>query len=77
VVASRVGGIPLQVIDGVTGFLHDPKDYNGFSQSILQLMKNEELREKMGKNGRDIVKKNFLITKLMDDWLNLYIDYLG
>ena len=71
VVASKVGGIPTQVIDGVNGFLHNPKDYNGFSASIIKLLKDEKLRAEMGKAGKEYVEQNFLITRLMLDWLYL------
>jgi trehalose synthase len=71
VVASNVGGIPLQVIDGENGFLHNPHDLNGFSKSIIKLLKDEKLRATMGKAGKEHVKKNFLITRLMLDWLHL------
>lgn len=71
VVASKVGGITLQVIDGVNGFLHNPQDHRGFSDSIIKLLKDEKLRATMGKAGKEHVKKNFLITRLMLDWLYL------
>ena len=71
VVASKVGGIPLQVIDSVNGFLHGPHDFKGFSDSVLKLLKDEKLRAAMGKAGKEHVKKNFLITRLMLDWLYL------
>jgi trehalose synthase len=76
VVASDVGGIPLQVIDGVTGFLHKPDDLQGFTDSIVKLVKDEKLRNDLGKNGQMHVKKNFLITQLMSDWMDLFIHYL-
>lgn len=72
VIASNVGGIPLQVIHGVTGFLHHPQDYSGFKQSILKLIKDEKLRQKLGTNGKKHVVRNFLITRLIDDWLDLF-----
>ena len=71
VVASNVGGILIQVIDGVNGFLHNPSDYNGFSCSIIKLLKDEKLRVEMGKAGKEHVKENYLITRLMLDWLEL------
>jgi len=71
VVASKVGGIPLQVVDGVNGFLHNPTDLRGFSDSIIKLLKDEKLRDTIGKLGKEHVKKNFLITRLMLDWLDL------
>ncbi len=72
VVASNVGGIPIQVIDGYDGFLHEPKDYSGFSRSIIKLLKDDKLRKKFGENGKEHVKKNFLITRLISDWLTLF-----
>jgi trehalose synthase len=77
VVASKVGGIPLQVIDGLNGFLHNPQDLKGFSGSIIKLLKDEKLRAAMGKAGREHVKKNFLITRLMLNWLDLMNKYLS
>jgi trehalose synthase len=71
VVASKVGGIPLQVVDGVNGFLCSPHDLKGFSDSVIKLLKDEKLRVTMGKAGKEHVKKNFLITRLMLDWLYL------
>lgn len=72
VVASNVGGIPTQVIDGVNGFLHESKDYQGFRKSIIKLLRDDKLRLKFGKNGREHIKNNFWITRLMLDWLNLF-----
>ena len=72
VVASNVGGIPSQVIDGENGFLLEPKDYTGFSEAILRLLKDSALREKLGRNGKEHVKKNFLVTRLLSDWLDLF-----
>jgi trehalose synthase len=77
VVASKVGGIPLQVIDGENGFLHNPHDLKGFSTSVLKLLKDEKLRAAMGKSGKEHVKKNFLITRLMLDWLYLMNNLLS
>lgn len=76
VVASNVGGIPLQVIDGINGFLHEPKDYKGFSRSILKLLSDENLRAKFGEKGKEHIRNNFLITRLMLDWLDLFQKYL-
>ncbi len=77
VVASRVGGIPLQVIDGVNGFLHQPSQTRLFSKSVLKLLGDEKLRQEMGKKGKEHVKNNFLITRLMLDWLDLFEKYLN
>jgi trehalose synthase len=76
VVASNVGGIPTQVIDGSNGFLYDPKDYKGFSEGIIKLIKNPGLRDEMGKKGQEYVRNNFLITRLISDWLTIFENLL-
>jgi len=76
VVASNVGGIPLQVINGITGFLHDPYDIEGFAKSIISLLENKNLAEELGRNGKTHVKNNFLITRLMLNWFNVFERYL-
>jgi trehalose synthase len=77
VVASKVGGIPLQVLDGVNGFLHSPHDLKGFSDSVIKLLKDQKLCDTLGKAGKEHVKKNFLITRLMLDWLHLMNNVLA
>jgi len=74
VVSSNIGGIPLQVKDGENGFLVEVGDKKGFAERIIQLLKNPELAEEMGKKGKEIVRKNFLITRLLTDYLDLLND---
>lgn len=76
VIASNIGGIPLQIINGENGFLHNPDDYEGFADSIVRLLGDKKLRTKLGKHGKEYIKKNFLITRLMLDWLDLFEEYL-
>ncbi|KYK21117.1 glycosyl transferase family 1 [Thermoplasmatales archaeon SM1-50] len=71
VVASNVGGIPSQVINGKNGYLVNPKDYVGFADKISYLIKNPHLAEEMGKFGKLHVKNNFLITRHLLDYLRL------
>ena len=53
------------------------ENLNGFSNSIVKLLKDEKLRDELGKNGQEHVKKNFLITRLISDWLDLFTKYLA
>lgn len=71
VVASNVGGIPLQVRDGINGFLVEPNDIKGFAEKTIKILKDKEMAREMGNNGREIVRKNFLITRLLSDYLDL------
>ncbi len=71
VVATNVGGIPTQIADGENGFLVDPYDTNGFADRIIHILQHPNMAEQMGKKGKEIVRKNFLITRLLLDYLDL------
>jgi len=71
VIASRVGGIPLQIEDGVTGFLLDPTDTEGFAWRVRQVLENPDLGERLGRAGKEHVRQHFLITRLLSDYLDM------
>jgi len=70
-VASNKGGIPLQIRDGESGFLVEPFGTNGFADRIIQLLKDKKLASEIGKKGKETVRKKFLITRLLLDYLDL------
>ena len=51
IVASKVGGVPDVVKDGENGLLVPPKDSEALADAIIYLLENEDVRDKMGKNG--------------------------
>jgi glycosyltransferase involved in cell wall biosynthesis len=63
VVATLVGGIPEIIIDGETGFLVDKESPEQIAACILCLVKDAELREKMGRAGRVRARQVFDIKK--------------
>jgi trehalose synthase len=67
VVASAVGGIKFQIIDGVTGFL--VHSVEGAANQIAQLLRDRRLRDTLGENGYSHVKQNFLLTRHVRDYL--------
>ena len=71
VIASRVGGIPLQIEDGETGFLLDPTDTEGFAWRVRQVLENPDLGERLGRAGKEHVRQHFLITRLLSDYLDM------
>lgn len=56
IVASKIGGIPDIVKDGENGLLVPPRNSKVLADAIIYLLENEDIREKMGKNGREKVE---------------------
>ncbi|HET6164813.1 MAG TPA: glycosyltransferase [Planctomycetota bacterium] len=70
VVASAVGGIPLQVRHRMTGLLVHSVD--GAARALKQLLANPAVGQKMGTQGREHVRNNFLLTRHVKDYLLLF-----
>ena len=71
VVASNVGGIPLQVKHKYSGLLCH--SIEGAAFAIKQLLNNPEYAGKLGDNGREHIRNNFLITRHLRDYLLLFL----
>ena len=71
VVASAVGGIPLQVRHKLTGLLSHGID--GTAYAVRQLLANPDYARWLGENGKEHVRHNFLITRHVRDYLLLFI----
>ncbi|MCM2271807.1 MAG: glycosyltransferase [candidate division Zixibacteria bacterium] len=71
VIASAVGGIPLQIAHKYSGILTHSID--GTAYYLKQLLQEPEYAEKLGKNGREHVRTNFLITRHIRDYLLLFL----
>lgn len=77
VVASNVGGIPLQMADGETGYLIDPTDIKTGAARIISILENPAEAKRLGTNGREMVLKKFLITRHLYDDLKMLNDLFG
>jgi trehalose synthase len=70
VIGGDVGGIRLQIVDGKTGFLiHNEKEC---AEKIVFLLKNENIRRKLGMNSKKYIQKGFLLPRLLKDHLKIY-----
>lgn len=70
VIGGATGGIPLQIKHGVNGFL--VHSVEGAAFRIRQLLNNQEMAKRMGENAREYVRKNFLITRQIRDYLSVW-----
>jgi trehalose synthase len=68
-VAGAAGGIPMQMENGVGGFLAEDDDE--FVERVLSLLRNPGEAARMGAAGRERVREGFLITRLMRDEMRL------
>jgi trehalose synthase len=69
VIGGNVGGIKHQIEDGVNGYLVD--NVEDTAERIVALVKDSALRERLGRQARESVRRRFLMPRLMEDWLDL------
>ena len=70
VIGGDTGGIPLQIIHGVNGFLVSSEE--GAAFRIRQLLNNPEMARKMGESAKEYVRTNFLMTRQIRDYLSVW-----
>jgi trehalose synthase len=74
-VAGNVGGIPLQIEDGVSGFLVDSP--SECAERCLEILRDPGLGKQLGREGKEHARRLFLTPRLLRDWLQLIDDVDG
>jgi trehalose synthase len=69
-VGGDVGGIPLQIADGESGFL--VTDVEQCAQRSLEILDDPGLGKRLGRAGKESVRKQFLTPRLLRDWLEVF-----
>jgi len=64
-----VGGIRYQIEDGVNGFL--VSSIEEAAERIVRLVKDSDLRERLGQKARETVRQKFLLTRSLEQYLDL------
>lgn len=72
VVGTRAGGIPEIVEDGVTGALVAPGDWRGLAAKIVELLRGERQRRRLGEAGRRQVESHFSLERMAQRVARLY-----
>jgi trehalose synthase len=70
VIGGNVGGIRYQIENGANGFLVSSIEET--AKRIVQLVNDKELRDEMGHKARETVRKNFLLTRYLEQYLDLF-----
>jgi glycosyltransferase involved in cell wall biosynthesis len=72
VVATRAGGIPEAVVEGVTGRLVEPRDHEGMARALIALLRDEGARRRMGVAGFNRVREHFSVERMVEETLLAY-----
>jgi len=70
VIGGNVGGIRQQITDGSNGFL--VSSVAEAAERIVQLVKDGQLRQRLGQNARETVRQQFLLTRYLEQYLDLF-----
>ena len=77
VVASRVGGIQDQIVDGVSGLLlDDPEDLDAFAELLVRVLEDPELAARLGEQARERVREMFLGDRHLIQYVQLFAELL-
>ena len=76
VVATDVGGVSEEVLDGLTGYLVPPQDFAALAQKIIFLISETKIADQMGLAGREHAAKNFSVEDYVNHTLGIYHDVL-
>ena len=77
VVATDVGGNKELVIDGQTGFLCPANDPSVLTKKVIHLIENKQEAGGMGKNGKEVIMKEFKIERMIKETENIYYELLS
>jgi trehalose synthase len=73
VIGGNVGGLRYQIRNGVNGFLVSSAEEA--AKRMVQLLKDKKLRKRLGKKARETVKKGFLLTRYLEQYLDLFSSF--
>ena len=77
IVATRAGGIPEVVEDGVTGLLVPPRDHAAMAHAIVRLLRDDGLRKRMGDAGLARVSERFTVERMVAETAAVYARVAG
>jgi glycosyltransferase involved in cell wall biosynthesis len=77
VVATKLDGIPEAIVSGQNGILLDPLDSEAFAQAILELLDDDERREKLGQQAREFVWRRYSWDIIARRYLRVFLEVIN
>jgi glycosyltransferase involved in cell wall biosynthesis len=77
IVATRAGGIPEIVEDGVNGLLVPPRDAASLAKAIVRALQDDRLRQRLGEAGFDRVRARFTVERMVEATAAIYARVAG
>ncbi len=77
VIASKIGGVVDVVEDGKSGILFEAGDVSGLASAMIRLLKDTELRQRLGAEARKRIVDNFSIDGIADEYIKLYREFIA
>jgi glycosyltransferase involved in cell wall biosynthesis len=77
VLAARIGGIPEQIQEGLTGYLFEPESCDDLAEKMALMLSDRERLLRMGTAGQAYVRDNLLIKDQMDNLVNFFEDVIA
>lgn len=71
-VVTDTGGMPEIIKDGINGFIVPIKNFEALASRVIQLLKDDRLRERLGYTGREMIEQNYTKKIVANNTLNVY-----
>jgi glycosyltransferase involved in cell wall biosynthesis len=76
IIATRVGGIPEIVLDGVNGFLIEPGDSRQLAEAMCRLLDQPETAGAFGQAGRRLALERYSLARMVENNYRAYVSLL-
>ena len=77
VIATRLAGVPEQIVPEQTGLIVEPKDNSGLARAMMHFLDNPQDIEKFGQNGRRVYEEKFTSLSSTKAYSKLYSQIMG
>ena len=76
-IVTNAGGMPEVIKDGINGFVVPVRDFEALSSRIIQLLEDDDLRERFGYTGRQIIESQYTKERVAEDTLAIYKKFVS